>query len=228
MVLLNTSLIVMVELYYQHDLTIFRGNVIMLKKQGLSLACCFMLMLMGEMSTAHANLIEDLDGINISLYDDNALTNLFGPPSFVTNWMPGVFGNQLPSPMSDGTEIEVILNTSSIFIRQLVASSFDATALGWIMMFENIDWVSPSEIVSASIVTNTFQSPLSITFSVDSLTIEFDGGSTESLSVGVGGVPGNDWQALITFDVEPLKTVSAPAAGLILFLSAGLLVVRRK
>ncbi|PKH00077.1 hypothetical protein CXF95_05420 [Paraglaciecola sp. MB-3u-78] len=63
MMLLNTLLIVMVELDYQHNLTIFRGNVIMLKKRGLSLACCFMLILMGGMSTAHANLIEDAVGL---------------------------------------------------------------------------------------------------------------------------------------------------------------------
>ena len=76
----------------------------------LTLFLCSSLFLFFSYSfSVYGSLLTDPDGLNVSLFDDGSLVdNRFGPDSFTLGYDPGpsgFFGDTLPSPMGDGSEM---------------------------------------------------------------------------------------------------------------------------
>lgn len=158
---------------------------------------------------AKGNLLTDPDGLNVSLISDGSLGNQFGPDSFTQGYEPGgVFGNILPAPMTDGSEMEVSFFESSIMFEQKTVSSDLGTTLGWNMIIADIDWPSATEIVAAFIIFDSYPIDLSVNFTADSLTIRYNGGQPIAI--------GDLWQATVVFESQQ---VSTPSALLVLLLS---------
>lgn len=107
--------------------------------------------------SAKGNLLMDPDGLNVSLISAGSLANQFGPNSFTQGYDPsGVFGNTLPAPMIDGSEMMVSFFESSIMFEQNTVASDLGTTLGWDMVIADIDWPSATEIVAAYVTFNTY------------------------------------------------------------------------
>lgn len=140
----------------------------------------------------HSSLLTDPDGLDISLFNDGSATNAFGPDAFTMGYKPGEFGNVIPGPLPDESEMEVSFFDSSISFTQITFFNL-ATTLGWTMTIDDIDWPDGSEIVSANVLFSNYPIDLSTGFTANSLTIRYDGG--EAISVD------DAWQGTVSFDV---------------------------
>jgi hypothetical protein len=168
-----------------------------------------LLLLFGFSHMAKGNLLMDPDGLNVSLISDGSLSNQFGPDSFTQGYDPGgLFGNTLPAPMIDGSEMLVSFFESSIMFEQGTVASDLGTTLGWDMEIADIDWPSSTEIVAAYVMFDTYPIDLSVSFTADSLTIRYNGG--ESIAIG------DLWEATVVFESQQ---VSAPSSLVMLLIS---------
>jgi hypothetical protein len=171
--------------------------------------------------SANASLLTDPDGFSIELTSGVSDTNLFGPPSFTDNYDPnGISGNTIPAVMPGGTNMNVSFFSDYFEIRQFATSTFDATAPNWLMLFENID--SPNQIVGVSVdSSNTYVDALTASFSSDSISVMFAGGSTNTISTG-----GEGWFARVNVEFEQIL-VTSPTTYLLILVGSLTLIYRK-
>lgn len=163
---------------------------------------CSLMLFLSYSHLAKGNLLTDPDGLNVSLISDGSSDNQFGPDSFTQGYEPdGAFGNILPAPMADGSEMVVSFFASSIMFEQETISSDLATTLGWTMVIADIDWPSATEIVAAFIIFDNYPIDLSVSFTADSFTIRYDGGQPIAI--------GDLWQATVVFESQQVPTPSS-------------------
>lgn len=178
--------------------------------KNLALSLCSSLFLFLSYSfSASGSLLTDPDGLNVSLFDDGSLMdNRFGPDSFTMGYDPGpggFFGDTLPSPIGDGSEMNTRFFANSITFSQFATSTVTPFTLGWTMTIDDIDWPEAHEIVSADIVSSTYLTDFSLDFTANSLTVRYDGGDLGSLLE-----TGTIWEGTITFDTAKVE-VPVPA-----------------
>jgi len=172
--------------------------------------------------SAYSSLLTDPDGLNVSLYNDGFAVNSFGPDGFTMGYDPGgFFGNTIPGNMQDETLMEVSFFESSISFIQTVTTGLPMpiTSLGWTMTIDDIDWPDAQEIVSASIISSTYLTDFSVSFSANSLTIRYDGGDL----IDTGDI----WQGAITFDTALVEVPEPPVLSLLLLGCLGFYIKRK-
>ncbi|WP_395339278.1 hypothetical protein PN836_014110 [Ningiella sp. W23] len=186
-----------------------------------SALCSLVLML--TLAQSQASLMTDTDGFSVSLTTSGDDTNFFGPPDFTDNYNPfGAFGNTLPAPFGDGTEIEVSFFDTYFEIRQFARSSFEPIAADWTMLFSSIENATPIVMVSFDEISNTFPHELVLDSTGDSISVLFAGGSTDTLAIGAEA-----WFARVNLEFD-LAEVPVPPTLFIALLASFYLFYRAK
>ena len=178
-------------------------------------------------SQAHALLIDDPGGLNISLFVDGSTIGLLSP-DFFTGYNPTANPttdiHPLPVGIPDGSEMIIELTSTSILITQFVSGFVgglgtpDGNALGWTMRFDEIDFASP--ITDAVVAMSSFPVGLTTMVSADSVAIGFDGGFPLN--------SGESWEATIDV-ITDAGVVSEPVTLALLSLGIlGMLTFKRR
>lgn len=127
--------------------------------------------------STNASLLEDADGLNVSLFQDGSTSNALGPDSTTIGYIPGVtFGTTLPAPMEDSSEIRVTFFDTYIEIVQTLESGDFLDTQGWLLTIADIQWTDDELIAGASIGSSSYLSMLSTDFTDDSFSVRFAGG----------------------------------------------------
>lgn len=176
---------------------------------------------------ANASLLTDADGLNVGLFEDDRVENLFGPvgtgfnaDNLATGYIPNVtFGPTLPSSISDGSQIQTTFFGDSIFIRQFLTSTgngpggLTAITNGWNMIIEDIEWPDGSEVIAANISDSTFLADFTVSTTSTSVSLRYAGEDTIAID--------DEIFATLNLVVEaPNMNVPAPAAGLLVLVGA--------